>query len=126
MRKNSDIIKELEEYWYDQQYLKEKIKEVEQIDKIANKKDAPSFLDETKQIEESEIRMYFKKKKSLEKKIQNLSQPYRTLMYLKYISFLNFDQIAYRMNYSKKRIYQLHSEAIKFLSQLNDTKVSED
>ena len=87
MRKNSEIIKELESYWYDQQYLKEKLKEVEQFDKISSKSNNAEFLSETKQIEESEIKMFFQKKKSLERKIQNLNQPYRTLMYLKYISF---------------------------------------
>ena len=126
MRKNSEIIKELERYWYDQQYLKEKLKEVEQFDKISSKSNNAEFLSETKQIEESEIKMFFQKKKSLERKIQNLNQPYRTLMYLKYISFFNFDQIASRMNYSKKRIYQLHSEAIELICQINDNKDSKD
>lgn len=39
-------------------------------------------------------------------------------MYMKYITFLTFDQIAVRMNYSTKRIYQLHSEAISILLKL--------
>ena len=56
MRKNSEIIKELESYWYDQQYLKEKLKEVEQFDKISSKSNNAEFLSETKQIEESEIK----------------------------------------------------------------------
>ena len=64
MRKNSEIIKELESYWYDQQYLKEKLKEVEQFDKISSKSNNAEFLSETKQIEESEIKMFFQKKKS--------------------------------------------------------------
>ena len=67
-----------------------------------------------------EISKIVKKKKYIETLFQKLIQPYQILMYLRYISFLTFDEIADRMNYSTKRIYQLHTEALnKLLDVIN-------
>lgn len=107
----------LEEYWFDNQYLKEKEKEVESINKIIHSNKATNYILDTKKYEEAEMSKLLEKKKHIEGLFQNLQQPYRTIMYMKYISFLSFDQIADRMNYSTKRIYQLHSEAINTLLQ---------
>lgn len=110
----------LEEYWYDNQYLKEKAKEVEIIDNLIRTGKASEFIANSKQYEVSEMSKIIEKKKYIEGLFQSLNQPYRTLMYMKYISFLTFDQIADRMNYSTKRIYQLHGEAIsKLLKAIN-------
>lgn len=105
----------LEDYWYDNQYLKEKAKEVESINSLIRSGKASEFIMNTKNYEESEMSKIVEKKKYIEGLFQKLNQPYRTIMYMKYISFLTFDQIADRMNYSTKRIYQLHSEAISIL-----------
>ena len=111
-----ECLKELlEEYWYDNQYLKEKAKEVETMNKLIFAGKGSNFLSTTKLYEEAEMSKIIEKKKHIENLLQNLSQPYRTIMYMKYITFLTFDQIADRMNYSTKRIYQLHGEAINKL-----------
>lgn len=105
----------LEEYWYDNQYLKEKAKEVESMDLLIRSGKGSDFIVSTKKYEESEMSKIIEKKKHIEGLFQKLNQPYRTIMYMKYITFLTFDQIADRMSYSTKRIYQLHSEAIMLL-----------
>ena len=105
----------LEDYWYDNQYLKEKAKEVESMNNLIRSGKGSDFIVSTKQYEESEMSKIIEKKKYIEGLFQNLNQPYRTIMYMKYITFLTFDQIADRMNYSTKRIYQLHSEAFSIL-----------
>lgn len=111
-----ECLKELlEEYWYDNQYLKEKAKEVETMNKLILAGKSSDFLCATKLYEEAEMSKIIEKKKHIENLLQNLTQPYRTIMYMKYITFLTFDQIADRMNYSTKRIYQLHGEAINKL-----------
>ena len=110
----------LEDYWYDNQYLKEKAKEVESIDTLMHFDKNSDFIKNTKKYEESEMSKIIEKKKYIERLIQKLNQPYRTIMYFKYITSLTFDQIAARMNYSTKRIYQLHSEAINDLLKLID------
>ena len=49
-------------------------------------------------------------------------QPYRVIFYLKYISLLTFDQIADKLNYSTKRIYQLHNEGLDIIiKKINET-----
>lgn len=121
-----EALKELlESYWYDNQYLREKAKEVENIEKMIKLGKSSEFISITKQYELSEMSKIIEKKKYIENLLQNLNQPYRTIMYMKYIVFLTFDQIADRMHYSTKRIYQLHSEAIAILLKtLNETNIS--
>lgn len=115
----------LEDYWFDNQYLKEKAKEVEAMDAIIRSGKGSDFILSTKKYEESEMSKIIEKKKYIEGLFQKLSQPYRTIMYMKYITFLTFDQIADRMSYSTKRIYQLHGEAIMILlKSINDSNIS--
>ena len=115
----------LEDYWYDNQYLKEKAKEVESINTLIRSGKGSDFIMSTKQYEESEMSKIVEKKKYIEGLFQKLNQPYRTIMYMKYITFLTFDQIADRMNYSTKRIYQLHGEAISILlKSINETDLN--
>jgi len=115
----------LEDYWYDNQYLKEKAKEVETMDSLIRSGKGSDFIMSTKKYEESEMSKIIEKKKYIEGLFQKLNQPYRTIMYMKYITFLTFDQIADRMSYSTKRIYQLHGEAIVILlKSINDSNIS--
>lgn len=113
--KREDLKTMLEEYWYDNQYLKEKAKEVNNMEDLLKSEKDSKFYANAKQYEESQMSKIIEKKKYIENLIQDLSQPYRTIMYMKYISFLTFDQIAGKMNYSTKRIYQLHSEGLNKL-----------
>jgi RNA polymerase sigma factor (sigma-70 family) len=108
----------LEEYWYDNQYLKEKTKEVEKITAMMIKNPNLEIYQVSKKQEEEILFKLLAKKKRIDDLIERLSQPYRIIMYLKYITFLTFDQIADQMNYSTKRIYQLHSEGVNKLQEL--------
>ena len=109
-------LKELfESYWYDNQYLKEKFKEVESLNKLSMNQSDSAFLVDTKENEQLEIKKILEKKKYIETLIQKLPQPYRTILYMRYISFFTFDQIADKIHYSTKRIYQLHSDALNKL-----------
>lgn len=109
-----------EDYWYDNQYLKEKSKEIMATSNYLANTNAKNFFDDSINYEKQQIALILHKKQHIESLIQTLNQPYKTLMYLKYITFLTFDQIADRMSYSTKRIYQLHNEAInKILDNLN-------
>ncbi len=108
----------LEEYWYDNQYLKEKTKEVEKITAMMIKNPNLEIYQVSKKQEEEILFKLLAKKKRIDELIERLNQPYRIIMYLKYITFLTFDQIADQMNYSTKRIYQLHSEGVNKLQEL--------
>ena len=72
------------------------------------------FLD--KQVsEETKLLKTLDKKQKIENYINLASQPYHIVLYLKYISLLTFDQIAEKLNYSTKRIYQLHNEGLNII-----------
>lgn len=125
----------LEDYWYDNHYLNEKVKELEKI-KVQNEKlnhlktyfneknSSSSLLVINEEQEEQRMKNIVNKKQMIENLIESLSQPYRTIMYFKYICFLTFDQIADKMNYSTKRIYQLHNEGLtNLLKYINSNNI---
>lgn len=128
-----ELKKILEDDCYDKQYLIEKNKELDKFkEKIISITERYKVLDKSyltddelelkykdiikNQIyEEDKLLKLFKKRQTIEKVINLLNQPYKTLFYLKYICSFSFDQIAYKMNYSSKRIYQLHNEGMTIL-----------
>ena len=113
----------LESYVYDVQYLREKSQEIEFINKLKNEGDA-EVINQALEQEKTKIAKIMNKKKNIENLFDSLNQPYHTVMYLRYIRSFNFDQIAHKMDYSTKRIYQLHSEAInKILSKINNNEI---
>ena len=63
--------------------------------------------------EEESLIEILNKKQKIETIIKKLEQPYRNIIYLKYIRFYTYDQIADKMHYSSKRIYQLHTIALE-------------
>lgn len=101
----------LESYRYDSQYINAKTKEIESFNNFSSSKQ----IDSIKEIEIKTLSKLLDKKIFIEDLIQRLKQPYKTLFYMKYIRFLSFDQIADKLNYSTKRIYQLHKEGMSIL-----------
>ena len=126
-----ELIKELEDYKYEYQYFIEKSKEIEKLKQEIQKSFAR--LRELKQTdfdvndlnaqikiildkqskEENALLSILAQKQKIEKNIENLPQPYKNIFFLKYISLKTFDEIALKMNYSTKRIYQLHKKGIE-------------
>lgn len=123
---NENITKEqlksvLEAYWFDNQYLKEKTKEINSVSNLLSNTGTDQVFSDSIEYEKQQMRNILNKKRYIESLIQNLGQPYKTIIYMKYVAFLTFDQIAGRMNYSTKRIYQLHNEALnKLLLTINE------
>lgn len=117
----------LESFVYDQQYLNEKVKEVKNAKILAEKifQDNDKEYSKFESSEKQRILNLYLKKQKMEDMFQTLGQPYRTLMFLKYISFFTFDQIAGQMNYSTKRIYQLHNIALtQLLCKINKNELN--
>ena len=126
-----ELIKELEDYKYEYQYFIEKSKEIEklkqeiqtsfarlrelkQTDFDVNDLNAQIKIILDKQSkEENALLSILAQKQKIEKNIENLPQPYKNIFFLKYISLKTFDEIALKMNYSTKRIYQLHKKGIE-------------
>lgn len=131
----TELKKYLDDYWFDNQYITQKIKELEDTKKrndkildlslLSNNIHASTLYQESQQQEENRLKELLSKKQQIEENIGKLSQPYKTIMYFRYICFLNFDQIADKTNYSTKRIYQLHSEGLlKLLDIYNEAIVA--
>ncbi len=123
-------IKDLKNYKYDYQYYREKFKDVENLKQDVSlslsrlndmkiKKYDTTELDskikkllEKQSLEEDALIKIMTKKQEIENRIENMPQPYKNILFLKYIRDNTFDEIASKMSYSNKRIYQLHKEAL--------------
>ena len=129
---NKDLlIEELESYRFDLQYYQERTEDIEKMKQNIEKhnialndmrfKHYNTFslelkikkLIDTVKTEENNLAKLNSKNKSIETKIDNMSQPFKNIFFLKYIKGYSFDEIASKMNYSSKRIYQLHKEGIQ-------------
>ena len=106
----------LDEYWFDNKYLQQLRIEL----KLSENLTEGIVSNDTKIFEKELVNKILEKKYYIENIIHQLSQPYKTIMFMKYISFLSFDQIAAKMNYSTKRIYQLHSEGLVKMVSLSE------
>ena len=106
----------LDDYWFDNKYLQQLKNELKIEESITEGVES----NEAKIYEKEVVHKIFKKKNYIEHIIQRLSQPYKTIMFMKYISFMSFDQIADKMHYSTKRIYQLHSEGLAQMTSLSE------
>ena len=62
------------------------------------------------------------KKQEIENRISRLEQPYRNIFFLKYINMNTYDEIAFKMNYSSKRIYQLHKKGLEIYCSLYNSE----
>lgn len=139
MNKNL-LIKELENYKYDFQYYQEKSKEIEKLknainksydrlnDMKLNKIDTTDLNKQIQQIidkqtsEENFLLTILEKKQQIEERISSLDQPYKNIFFMKYINLNTFDEIALKMNYSTKRIYQLHKKGLAIYCELYSKK----
>lgn len=139
---NKTIIESLESYKYELQFYGEKTKDLEKIrhemDKcqivICDKqaKHTDSSIEEIRydnlkrkyNEELSKLNTIESKKNFIESEIEKLPQPYKNILFLRYIKSHSFDEIAAKMSYSSKRIYQLHKEALKLYCEQQESMIS--
>ena len=127
----------LESYKFDNQLLIEKNNELFKLNeqhfkkfeilKPINSKENKDFYEQAiakykKQslIIENEIEKILNKRKLIEGFIEDIDQPYKNVLYFRYIQCLSTEETALRMNYSPQRIYQLHDQGIKLLFKKED------
>ena len=133
MKKN-EAKKELENYVFDMKFFNEKSKERESIkDKVqmsiqrvktleqqsngdntalSSMKSSLDRIIDVETKEETVLIEILEKKQRVESVIEKLDSLDRTIIYMRYVQAYSFDQIAYKLNYSTKRIYQLHTIAL--------------
>lgn len=135
---NKTAIMTLESYKYETQYHNEKIKDLDKLKNEIYNIETIIFDRKVKNFdfsmekaqyerlkakyfdEQTKLNIIETKKKHLENEIEKLQQPYKNILFLKYIKNYTFDEIATKMNYSSKRIYQLHKIAITNYTKLHE------
>lgn len=68
--------------------------------------------------EENKVDKCIERKNRIEYLIAQIDQPYSAVLYMRYVSFHDFKKIADLLNYSDKRIYQLHNLALDLLDEI--------
>lgn len=135
MRKNNEVINYLQKMKFDFLYVDEMRKFMEIEDKSIAQiyqrlskldeenveidgidKQFKNILDEVVRSEKILLKALEKRQNAL-RKIDAMEQPYRNVLYLRYICNKRFDEIASQMGYSTKRIYQLHELAVENFAQ---------
>ena len=123
--------KELNAYLQDKRLLKEKENELEELKTKATKittelndmpKGSPEIQDrmaeyaskivDLKNEKYSQIIKMYKTKKEIEDKIDMLEQPYRNILYYKYIKGLTLTEVAYKINYEYDYTRKMHGVAL--------------
>lgn len=123
--------KELGAYLQDKKLLKEKEMELAELITMATKittelndmpKGSPTIQDrmaeyateivQMKDEKYSQIISMYKTKKKIEDKIDKLEQPYRNILYYKYIKGLSLTEVAYEVKYDYVYTKSLHGTAL--------------
>lgn len=126
-----EIKKELNSYWYDKKLLQSKEEELEELIVRAEKvtqeltdmpKGSPKVLDkmaeyaaqiiDLKNEKYDQLIKMYKTKKKIENKIDLLEQPYRDILYYKYIKGLTLTGVANEIKYEYEYTKKLHGIAL--------------
>lgn len=138
MRKTDDVKEELGQYLQDKKLLQEKELDLEELITRATKvttemsdmpKGSPKVEDRmaelTAQIVDLKNQKYdqiikmYKTKKEIEDKIDLLKQPYKNILYYKYIKGEKLEKISLEIGYNYKWTCELHGEALLLYKQLD-------
>lgn len=124
LREYRDNIKYIEEKQNDAEELRTRIERVtSNITGMPNGKGADlerapfeESLDRIQEIEKDcnkKLQELLLKKYIVENKIEQLEQPYKSILYLKYMRGINLYKVSEELNYSYRHIKNLHQEAIE-------------
>lgn len=129
LREYRDNIKYIEEKQNDAEELKGRIgKLTANLTGLPNGKgDNPDIapfeenLDRIKDIEidcNKKLQELLVKKYIVENKIEQLEQPFKSILYLKYIRGINLYKVSEQINYSYSHVKKMHIEAIEMYSKV--------
>ena len=126
----TQLKKLLEKYQYDKEYFIEKSREIKSSKElVSNLISKNNLLNAEQAKSDFELDLIIKKQENdlhllaeinnsngaVESLVHGLEQPYRNILFYRYIKFMTFDEIALKMNYSTPRIYQLHDHALELI-----------
>lgn len=124
LREYRDNIKYIEEKQNDAEELRTRIEKItSNITGMPNAKgdnlDKAPFEESLDRIQEiqkdcnKKLQELLIKKYLVENKIEQLEQPYKSILYLKYIRGINLFKVSEELNYSYRQIKRLHQEAVE-------------
>lgn len=124
LREYRDNIKYIEEKQNDAEELRTRIEKItSNITGMPNAKgsnlDKTPFEESLDRIQEiqkdcnKKLQELLIKKYLVENKIEQLAQPYKSILYLKYIRGINLFKVSEELNYSYRQIKRLHQEAVE-------------
>lgn len=124
LREYRDNIKYIEEKQNDAEELRTRIEKItSNITGMPNAKgsnlDKTPFEESLDRIQEiqkdcnKKLQELLIKKYLVENKIEQLEQPYKSILYLKYIRGINLFKVSEELNYSYRQIKRLHQEAVE-------------
>lgn len=125
LREYRDNIKYIDEKQSDSEELRNRIEKISNSNvdglpkgKGTNPDEAPfeESLDKIMQIQENckeKLRELLIKKFVVENKIDQLEQPYKSILYMKYIRGINLYKVSEELGYSYQHIKRMHKEAIE-------------
>lgn len=124
LREYRDNIKYIEEKQNDAEELRTRIEKItSNITGMPNAKgsnlDKTPFEESLDRIQEiqkdcnKKLQELLIKKYLVEDKIEQLEQPYKSILYLKYIRGINLFKVSEELNYSYRQIKRLHQEAVE-------------
>ena len=135
MKSENKLIKELEDLKQDCVYLGEmkgfmetedasltkiytKLRQMREMDlDVGNLDERIKFVLEEFVKGEKRVIKALEKRQLMLSRIDKMSQPFKNVLYFRYVCMKTFDEIALKMNYSTKRIYQLHQKALEIYCQ---------
>lgn len=124
---------ELREYRWELEYISNKEKELKELNYAIDRSGGMLTLTKNRNNNYGKEKMICEKidlentikelidrvksmRKGLEQKINKLDQPYRNILYDKYIKGKTIAEIAFDLKYSVQRIYQLLHKGIEYYS----------
>lgn len=125
LREYRDNIKYIDEKQSDSEELRSRIEKISNsnVDGLpkgrgTNPDEAPfeESLDKIMQIQEDckeKLRELLIKKFMVENKIEQLEQPYKSIIYMKYIRGINLYKVSEELGYSYKQVKRLHQTALE-------------
>ena len=122
------VIEELTNYGFEKDYLAEQLNINPRLKNILSQiKDKETIVDFEKynmsKYEYQSLKNIIevtKRQNTVERKINTLSQPYKNILFYKYVCKYETKQIAKRIGYSVTRIYQLHNQALELYENVQD------
>ncbi len=128
-----NVKEELKKYMFDMQFYEEVVSEIKELQTkllVATNR-ANTYGDINNTIEIEDIRKQIKAKEralakieksktAVEETINAIDQPYKNVLYFRYVKQYKFNKIAMKMGYSLQRIFQLNKEAIEKYAKVRD------